>query len=219
MTTAQRRPGRWPYVLAAGVLVGGLAIGLTPVVKTIVDVCRLSSRMERLEAPGATTIHVKTPGRYVINYERRSVLGGKTYATGDTAPALHCTVTDTATDVAVPVKPASVKASYSLNSTYEGRALFEFEPARAGTYRVEARHPSPSSHPPVVLAVGPGVFDGSVGRFFFGLCVSPLICISCSVAAVAIFMTALTRRSRRSDPNIPVALPVPVARPADTEQP
>jgi hypothetical protein len=144
------KPGRWYYALAALVFVTGcILFGLFLGSK----LRGLSSSLRQIVVPGVTEITLTEPGNYMIFYERRSIVDGHVYATGEHLSGLECQLVSRATGSGVALSAPGMSTSYSIGGR-AGRSIFEFYIDRPGVYILSARYTGGLTQPQVVLAVG-----------------------------------------------------------------
>lgn len=150
---ASRMTSKVWYVVAGGLIVIALAIGLTgfsQFMSTVED-------MRRVAMPGQAEI-VLPAGFSTLYVEHRTVVDGKaidaSWASGSIeAPVglgFQCALTDP-DGKAVPLEHSASSVSYSFGS-YEGQSMFDLRAGAAGTYVLACEAPGPFG-----VAVGYGV--------------------------------------------------------------
>lgn len=170
-----RATSRVWYLVAAGLLMIGVAIAATGISQSIATV----EEMYRVVMPGRAEI-VLPPGGTTLYAESRSVVDGKAYEV-DGELEFRCGITD-AGGKAIPLERASSKVTYSIGG-YQGRNVFDIDVAVAGTYVLSCEAPRSFT-----LAVGRGVGTWIVVAIVGGLVPAAL--------AVLVFVIVLIKRSR-----------------------
>jgi uncharacterized membrane protein len=144
------------YLAAAAVALAGLAGAAALVVSAFLAL----GDPARFLAPGAGTVDVTTPGRYVIWHEYRSTFENRTYSTAPGLPA-GATFTVRGPDgPPLPVRPAG--AQTWKGGGVERQAVGRFDAPVAGRYTIVLDGPFPA----IVIAVTPDVMGrilGSIG--------------------------------------------------------
>ena len=161
VSEAQARPGRWPYLVAAGLVLAGTLAFAALLVAPL-------EGMQRVMMPGTQTVTLDQPGRHTIFYEYRSVIGAVQYRTGGVNPGLVISVVDTATGQPVPVTAVGDAMRYEVPSR-AGYSIARFDAPRAGKYAITAAYPAGTSGPSLVLGVGYGWFGGFLGNVALGV--------------------------------------------------
>ena len=142
-------PGRVGYVIAAVVLVAGLA-GMALVL--YLGLSGLS--LQRVVVPGSGEVVLDEPGRYTIYHESRSVVDGRVYDVEGVA-GLTVELVSAETGESIPLEAPFGDTTYDFGGR-SGRGVLAFDADRPGAYRLSADYPG-GSGPETVLAVGGGL--------------------------------------------------------------
>jgi len=132
-----RRPRRFWYFLGAAVAAAGIILtawGTAPFVRW------LTKPSQCILAPGAGQFVLNEPGTYMICYEYRSVIDGRSISTPATALEMEVRLTDVATGREVAVRPAAHGFHYE-SGPRAGMAIWEYTAERPGTYELHASYP------------------------------------------------------------------------------
>ena len=159
------RTSGWYYGLAALMPVLGCLIAMAMVYSrgigrpgTFEAKLDLDS-LTQVVVPGSTEIAFADRGAYAVYYEYRSIVNGIVYASSETPPALACTLTSRATGADVGVVPDYVETNtYSTKDRERvGVLIRSITMDVPGTYTFSCHYADGSSHPEIVLAVGPNL--------------------------------------------------------------
>lgn len=186
------RPSKWWYLGAAMVAMVGIAAAIGLFVRGIMGVYDDVNEFQRVSVPGEGTVSIDDPGGHTVYLE----FAGANESTTARAPPVDVAITDPDGG------PVGI-VRYESNVTYEtdeheGIAVYSFDTARAGTYRVTADSTSPGV---TVVAIGEGLGDdlirSIVAAFAAGI-------IGALVAGAIATVTAVGRsRARRMLPAEP----------------
>ncbi len=177
------RPGRWLYLVAALLLI----VGVAAFVFLFKGLSSFPNNAARVAAPGDTTVTLEDAGQYAIAYEYRSVLDGKVITGPEATPAMRIAVFRADTQSEVPVTAFGSDFSYALGST-AGRMVAQFSIDQPGDYVITSQYSDGSTGPQVVFAVGPDPTD---------LLVPEIVVASvASLIGVATAITTLVLRMR-----------------------
>ena len=165
MSKQKLKPSVWTYGLAALIPVIGCLIamalvyqwfpGLPGTFEAKMDLDNLT----QVVVPGTEQITFAERGAYAVYYEYRSVVDGVVFAGSQTPPALVCSLTSSATGADVSVVPDYVKTNtYSTKDRERvGVLIRSITMDVPGTYTFSCHYADGSSHPEIVLAVGPNL--------------------------------------------------------------
>ena len=183
----QARPGRRWYLVAALVLLGGMALFAQVLIARLND---LGGELRQLVVPGTHDLALGEAGEYTIFHERVSVVGGEAFA--GPISGLRVTVTGPGGE-AVPVGAPGASMTYALGGR-SGVAIFGFRIERPGTYRLAATYADGRAEPRAVLAVGRDFLGQLVGAILTGLA------IGFGTLALAVTIAVVTFVKRRARP-------------------
>jgi len=181
------KPSRWYYGLAVLVLCAGVGIFVFLLIKGLSEI---TDKLTQMEAPGTAEMTFSEAGKYTIFYERRSVINGKVYDTGDKLSGLWCTVVSKETGEPVQLTQSSVNTRYTFGDR-SGVSVLDFNIEKPGVYEVSAKYPDNPNGQKVALAVGTGVTGKIVGTALGG------VAVMLGSFALAILIGVLTFVKRR----------------------
>jgi len=165
------------YVAAAAVALGGLAGAAALAVSAFLSL----GEPARFVAPGAGTIEVKTPGRYVIWHEHRTTFENRDYRSDPRLPA-GARFTVRGPD-GPPLTVGSAGSQSWKGGDVERQAVGGFEAPVAGRYTVVLDGP----FPPIVIAVTPDF----MGRMLLSIGGAVLLALCGVGAGIGLFVWAL----------------------------
>lgn len=183
-------PGRWWYLLAAAVLLAGMA-GAAAFLFPQLE--RLERALVRVIVPGAAELKLEQPGRYTVFHEFEGVVDGRYYAAPEVVPGLGVGVIAAESGEPVPVEPPGGRMSYSIGGR-SGVSMVSFEIQEPGAYRFFAAYGDRRTEPQVVLAVG----QGFGGKLAFVIGVTIAIGFGSFALAAAIFGVIHVKRRKAS---------------------
>ena len=135
-TRQRERPGRLGYAVAAALLLTASIPFLLVVRRTSAEVEDRVRGFHRFVVPGTHTLDLQ-PGPLTLFYEKRSVIGGETFATSLNFPQqLAITLTDPKGQ-AVPLA-TSTEVQVLAREPFHGHSLASLEVAEPGTYTLTA---------------------------------------------------------------------------------
>ena len=176
------------YVVAAGLLVSGIAIAVTGISQSISTV----EGMNRVAMPGKAEI-VLPIGDTTLYAESRSIIDGKVYAIEGELD-FRCGIADAA-GKPIPLARASSRVSYSAGG-YQGHNVFDVHVDTAGTYVLSCEAPRPFA-----LAIGRGVGTWIVIGLVGGLVPAAAAVLMCVIVLVK--RSRQRRRARAAAPASP----------------
>jgi hypothetical protein len=174
------------YVLAAICLVAGVSFAVWLGLSAY---WRLQNMLTRVVVPGNDVLVLNEPGTYTIYHEPESVVDGQLYSAENVA-GLRVTVAG-GDGKPVAVTAPAISSSYTIGG-HSGKAVWAFEIATPGSYRLSAAYPAGHAGPQTVLAIGRDVFWG-IFRSIFGAIGSVMAGFA---AALALVLTTYFRRQR-----------------------
>ncbi len=179
-------PGRTYYLLALIPPVVGVTLFILVLFSGISGA---SDTLKRFVAPGEMEVDLR-PGTHGVYYEHQSTVGDRVFSTGEAVPSLRIAVLDDEGGE-IALRTPRVNTSYSIPG-HAGKAVLEFDIARAGKYTVKAWAPEGAEEAEVVLAVGKGVTERVCVTVFagFGLVFGSL------ALSLVLFIMVYRRRSR-----------------------
>lgn len=181
------KPGRWLYALSALILVAGIASFVLVLLNGLKS---MEGSLARIAVPGKYDINLKEPGKYIVFYEYRSVIGNKVYETGLRIPNISCSIASKATGQQITL--SSPSASYSYSTGKAGIGVLEFTIGQPGHYEISAWYSEGRQGPEIVLAIGKGF-----GTQLMTTIITCIAILGGSVAlAIAIFIITLIKRRR-----------------------
>jgi hypothetical protein len=190
-------PGRRYYLLAAVSFLFSL-LGVGGFVWVLfTGVSGIAGALRQVVVPGTASLPLTKPGGYTVFYEQESVVGNKTYSTGGSLSGLQLTMTGPGgEDIAV--------TPVGSNQTYEvagrrGRAVWNFDVAKSGTYTLRAAYPPGQQGPQVVLAVGQG-FAGGLAGTLVGSFAALGFAALCGVGTIAFVLIGYTKNKAAAAP-------------------
>jgi hypothetical protein len=210
MSERRTRPSGWIYVVAVMIPVFGCLIAIALVYRWFPGLPgTLESEMNlhdltQVVVPGSKDITFTESGAYAIYYEYRSVVDGVVYTSGETPPALVCTLTSKVTGADVGVVPDYVETNtYSTKGRERvGVLIRSITIDEPGTYTFSCRYADGGSQPEIALAVGPNFmweFFGVAARTIVTAAAGMVVLLgSGTVAVVVIIIIAVKRRQSSS---------------------
>jgi hypothetical protein len=195
------QPGRWRYWMAGALMVlGALAFAVF-----FLSLSSATDDMVQVIVPGEVTLEVEEPGDFVIFYESRSVVDGRTFATGE-LPGLTIQIVSDATGEPVEITEPSTNVSYSVGGR-SGESVAAFSVDEPGDYTMRGVYPEGQSGDEVVLAVGSGS-TGAVGAALLIAGFGMVLLIAGIILAVRTYVRR--RRARRqAEDAVPGPAPAP----------
>lgn len=184
MVLQEIKPGRVYYLLAAFVLVAGVAIFVFVLLKGIGGI---TDKLVQMEAPGTAEMNFTETGKYTIFYEPESTFNGQVYNTRNSFSGVWCTVISKDTNRPVALSQPSTNTTYTVGGR-SGMSILEFEINSPGTYEVTASYRDNPNRPKIVLAVGSGVASAIVSTVVIGLAVMFGTVIIAAVIAIVTFV-------------------------------
>ena len=167
MQSAKIKPTRWFYGLAVLIMfIGGVIFAIF----LFSNLSRIAKDFIQVVVPGQETIILSEPGKYIIFYEHRSIVGNKVYSTGEHLSGLYCLLKEKSTGQEIPLTPSQMSSSYSSGSR-SGVSIFEFSIVRPGTYELKAWYEAEQGKQEVVLAIGHGFSARLMGTIFGGIAI------------------------------------------------
>lgn len=176
MITSER-PGKRGYLIGGAVAVVGVTLGLALIATAVVGFFQRIDDLQRISVPGTGEVRFDEAGGYSAYAE----------STDGTQPPLVSSLTIEPVDGGEPLALSSYRATvtYELGSR-SGKGLVTFDVPRAGSYLVTAQGGGG------VVAVGPGLGRGFVGRLLAGI----LLAAVAFFVGGAVILTTLVRRRR-----------------------
>ncbi len=184
-----RAPGRIWYFVAAAVLVIGAAAAVAWVA---MQLPKLNDKLIQVVVPGEATLRLTEAGTYTIFHERTSVVDGRVYAS-DSLSGLRISLRNERGE-RVSLSSPQMSSTYNFSGR-SGVAVFTFEVAQPGAYRLSAAYDNARSGPRAVLAVGAG-FLGALFSIVFGALGFALGGVAAAVIIAAIVFVKRRRASR-----------------------
>jgi len=116
--------------------------------------------LTQVVVPGSADLTLSRRGAYAVYYEHRSVVDGVAYISGETPPALDCTLIGQGTSQERPLVPDFVETNeYSTKDRIrEGKLVMSTTINEPGIYTFSCRHPDGGDQPKYVLAFGQNIF-------------------------------------------------------------
>lgn len=191
---AQRiTPGRWLYILAAGLALIGIL--LMPIsIRAVASI--IPGDADKFVAPGRTEITLMQPGTYTVDYEYETFLRGRSFNTPNSIPPMGIRIASVATGDAVPMK-SSTGYSYQIGGT-QGMSVAEFTIDKPGKYIVESSYTDSESGPDIVFAVA----QGTPGRLLGGILGILGALAALLTAGILALVTFIFRYNNRRRPNL-----------------
>ena len=184
------KPGRWLYVLAAGLaLIGVLLIPLS--IRAVAST--IPGDADKFVAPGRTEITLTQPGTYTLDYEYQTFLRGRAFNTPNSIPPMDIRIASSATGDVVPMK-ASTGYSYQVGGT-QGMSVAEFTINDPGKYIVESSYTDSESGPDIVFAVAQGAPGGLLGGIL-GILGALAALLAAGILALVTFIFRYSNRRR-----------------------
>jgi hypothetical protein len=174
------------YVLAAICLVAGVGVAVWLGLSVY---WRLQNALTRVVVPGSDLLTLDEPGSYTIYHEPESVVDGQLYS-AENVTGLRVTVTG-GDGAPVAVTAPAISSSYTIGG-HSGKAVWGFEIATPGSYRLSAEYVGGRNGPQTVLAIGRDFF-WPVFRGIFGAIGSVMAGFA---GALALVLTTYFRRQR-----------------------
>ena len=167
MTDAQTpsMPGRKWYWIAGAVGVSGVAAFTILLLSSLSG---LGDDLLQMKAPGTAEYIFHEPGRYTVFHEHESVFEGAYFSTAEVVSGLVLRIKPSAGGKAITVNAATMNASYNLSGR-SGVAIFEFDIADPGPYRIDARYADGANKPVIILAIGHDFTGALLSLIFSGL--------------------------------------------------
>jgi hypothetical protein len=153
VAAAKPPPGRVWYAVAGLILVATFVVGGWFIFHRVAGA---ANALTQIVVPGRAALPLAA-GSYTIYHESSSTVDGKVYAV-PTVSGLRVTVTGPNGSPVALVSPTAT-SRYNVAGR-SGVSLFNFEAAKAGTYRLTAAYDDGRAGPQTVLAVGSGFVGG-----------------------------------------------------------
>jgi hypothetical protein len=154
--------------------------------------------LTRVIVPGKTRVQLAKPGWYTIFYEYRSEVGGRTFDTGEQAPAMQCNLAHADTGEKVALRRPATNANYRM-TRFAGYSVLGFQSDAGGDYDFSCDFRPGHSGEPVVMAMGTGVTAQ-----IFKMVISGLAALLLGACATALIFAGVYRernpRKRRVYP-------------------
>jgi hypothetical protein len=199
--TERIQPGKWRYWLAGALMV----LGVLAFAVFFLSLSSATEDMVQVIVPGEITLDVEEPGDFVIFYEPRSVVDGRTFATGE-LPGMTIQIVSDATGEPVEITEPSTNVSYSVGGR-SGESIAVFSVDEPGDYTMRGIYPEGRTGDEVVLAVGSGS-TGAVGAALLIAGFGMVLLIAGIILAVRTYVRR--RRARRqTDGAVPGPAPTP----------
>lgn len=150
------------YVLAAVPFIAGTVICVLLGMKVWQGMVQFDNSLLRLVVPGEKMIVLPNPGEYTIFHEHKSVIKGVVYSSSeDSISGMSCEMKNFVTKENVPLKASSANLTYAFGSK-EGRAVYEFDAGKGGTFELKCAYEDPAMRGArTVIAIGKG-FGGAI---------------------------------------------------------
>lgn len=165
-------PGRKWYWIAGAVGISGVVAFSVLLLSSLSGI---GDDLQQMKAPGKADYMFHEPGRYTVFHEHESVFEGAYFSSPEVVSGLKVRVKPSGGGKSIAMRAVGVNASYDLNGR-SGIAIFEFDIAEPGSYRVTARHGDGKIKPAIILAIGHDFTGGlmtliftSLGIMFAGL--------------------------------------------------
>jgi hypothetical protein len=180
--------------IAAGVLgVLGCGGGMTLFAVGLTSMFNLP---DPVTMPGRHEIKLEKAGNYKI-YQEVTFIPGGTFPLPAKKPSFSVTVTDKDGNADIPVQPAKIPETYNFGDR-NGRAVFEFDVDKPGTYVVEAQYPNNAASPKFGIVVGNlGIFRMMI--FFFS---GGGLAFVCLLVGGIIALVTFLRRSKQASSQV-----------------
>jgi hypothetical protein len=191
MSDKKVKPSGWFYLLAALVLMGGIAGFVLVVFNGLAD---LSGGLTQVVVPGSEELTFSKVGDYTVFHEYKSIRGNRVYSmTPGGLAGLQCRLVSKATGKEIPLAPTSMTSTYSMGSR-SGIGVFDFNIESPGKYLFSAQYPDGQEGQQTVMAVG----HGFMAKLFTTILGGLGIMFGSLAAAIAIWLTTfLMRRASR----------------------
>lgn len=204
--TAESRPGRSGYFVAAALALAGIAASALLVIHIVTQI----DGDARFLAPGSHALTVEKPGTQVIWNDYRTVFEGRSYDLPERLPdGLRIRVTEAATGKAVDVAPS--RSASSKTSEAERVSIASFEAEAPGRYTITIE----GDFPPRVFSVGPSIVLKILGTIFAAI---GLVVLGFAAGLALAIWTFLRRNPVSSAPAAPAAV-APAAAPQSAPAP
>lgn len=145
-------PSRWFYLLAAGVLVGGMVFFG---VFLLTQSKGLSKSITQISVPGTSILNLNKTGDYAVFWEHESALNDKVHATRQGLAKLKCELKNKETGTIIPLKKPWANTTYAV-AGHSRSPVFDFTLAQPGAYEFSAIYPKNEQGPKATFAVGRG---------------------------------------------------------------
>lgn len=188
-----RGPGRTGYLIGAIIFVLGLVGSGVLIGMFFFGIFGIGDELDRFVAPGTQEVELSDTGRYMVFYEHRSRVDGRSFSTSEGVPNMEFEVYDVERDRNIPIDSTFGDTTYTLRH-YSGTAVRQFRIDDPGTYRLSAEYVGGGESPEFVLAYGEGVGRGiltSVGFFLAGGAAFCFVTLLAIVIAGATFFRRL----------------------------
>jgi hypothetical protein len=144
----------------------------------------------RVTVPGSGDVQLDKPGTYTIFHETESAIDGHLTSV-PSLDGITITVTDEAGGASIPVKPASINSTYTIDG-HSGKSVLSFNAPHPGRYLLKAVYDDGRTAPKTVLAIDLGFF----GRLFRTIGLTFALGGIGSLAALAIVLTTFFQRRK-----------------------
>lgn len=202
---ARRGPSVAWYPIGGVLFLGALAAAIVVLAVGLVHVFDTVDQFERIAAPGAADITIGRPGTYIIYYEYKSKLNGRTIDAPRDPPRAQVVLTGP------DGQPVGLRTFTSVE-TYDvgdhaGEAEQKFDATTPGTYHLDVRVPGEPAGNRFVVAVG----RGGIGKLFAAPIVGffGLLGLGLVVGGLLVVFTAVGRHRARLDARPPTSAPGP----------
>jgi len=160
-----KAPGRSHYAIGIAVLIVGLVI-FAILLRTPGEAVPPEIR---IVLPGSRDLYLPEAGKYTIFYEYSSIIGDKTYSTGEQLSPMLVGLQSRQYYKIFELSTPSRRMRYEAGGL-AGLSLFEFEIESSGNYFLFAEYEGDVSGPDVVFAIGKvrtlGTTPGGLGILF-----------------------------------------------------
>jgi hypothetical protein len=152
----------------------------------------------RIVVPGEKMIVLSNPGEYTVFHEHRSVIKGVVYSSSeDSISGMNCEMRNYVTKEDVPLKASSANLTYAFGSK-EGRAIYEFNAGKGGTFQLNCSYPEPERRGmKTVFAIGQGFGASIFNTISYIFTIIAIFIVSFGASAAAIVYLIVKKRGKQ----------------------